>query len=398
MSYGRMARVQQILPRIAAAALAALAAYLLTLAWAAYLFSTGDAENARRAAWWNPWHPVYQAAIGKLDRAVALNPYYGEAWIGLAERAEAAGDMANAERLLLRAAAVDRTFSPRWALANFYFRREREADFWNWLRLSAERSYGDRSGLFQLAWRRTASGARVLAALPDDRALLGAYGGWLMETGRLGEVRAAIERLIPLEADPTGPLAACEKLLAAGRTADAAAIWNRLAESGRIRLGVLRPEAGASLSNSTLGGKPLGMGFDWRLLWRHGVMSRWLPGQVAIELDGRQMEQTDLVEQRVVVTGGSRYRFGWRARTEQLGAGLLWRVTSDTGVRLGVQPLVAGPDWRHGTMEWRTPAGCGLVRLVLWYERAPGTVRLEGTLYLDGSFTLEQLNPDPDRP
>ena len=51
---------------------------------------------------------------------------------------------------LHEAARVDRTFDPRWTLANYYFRRQNWDEFWKWMRAAAEMSYGDRSSKAQM--------------------------------------------------------------------------------------------------------------------------------------------------------------------------------------------------------------------------------------------------------
>src|ERR1022692_2043017 len=64
----------------------------------------------------------YYLLSGDLDRAVSLNPRYTAAWIARGLEAEAAGDRKKAEASLKRAADIDRTYLPRWTLANFYLR------------------------------------------------------------------------------------------------------------------------------------------------------------------------------------------------------------------------------------------------------------------------------------
>jgi len=60
-----------------------------------------------------------------LERAARVNPLSSAPRIRLGLAAETRGDFAKAEAWLLDAARVDRQFEPRWALANFYFRRQR---------------------------------------------------------------------------------------------------------------------------------------------------------------------------------------------------------------------------------------------------------------------------------
>src|SRR5262249_8208626 len=89
-------------------------------------------RSARLALGANPDSPAYNFRNSELARALALNPRYTAAWIarGLAE--ETAGDRRGAEASLLRASQVDRTYLPRWTLANFYLRSGDLAQFWVW--------------------------------------------------------------------------------------------------------------------------------------------------------------------------------------------------------------------------------------------------------------------------
>ena len=103
--------------------------YSLRIAYAEYLFRSGRPGTMERAAALVPLRGDYQARVNRLDRAVKLNPYLASAWIELGVRAEAAGDAVKAEAALREAARVDRTFEPRWTLANFYFRRRNWDEF-----------------------------------------------------------------------------------------------------------------------------------------------------------------------------------------------------------------------------------------------------------------------------
>jgi tetratricopeptide (TPR) repeat protein len=373
--------------------------WALRLAYADYLFRSGRPENIRRAAQLAPFNADYQARSGNLMRAIELNPFFAAAWLDLAAEAEARGNPAEAERCLNRASEVDKTYEPRWALANFYFRAGNVPLFWKWLRLAAERSYGDRTALFRLGLRMSADAAEIQnRALPaNDRAILLDWLTYLLSEKRLDSVPVAALALIPVSgpADRPALLNACETMLKARRTADAVGIWNGIVGRGMLphkRIGLV---AGDSLTNGDLAAEPLGECFDWRLLWRDGVDSRWLHSsrQVRVGLNGKQMERTDLVEQLIPVLANRQYTFHYRYRTYGFAArsGVRWRVLGASApqpVELAVDPVPGANDWQDRRLGFRTGAGCNLLRLQLLYEREPGTVRAEGTIVFDGVFQL----------
>jgi tetratricopeptide (TPR) repeat protein len=86
-------------------------------------------ERALRLAPGNPDYYMRLAqvepalALSALERAAVLNPLNSSVWIELAGAAEAHNDFRAAESSLLRAVQVDKTFAPRWLLAEYYSRR-----------------------------------------------------------------------------------------------------------------------------------------------------------------------------------------------------------------------------------------------------------------------------------
>ncbi len=374
------------------------AAYSIArLAWAERFFQSAKPADLQRAARLAPLDAAYQYAAGNPRRAVQLNPYFSRAWMALGFDAELRGDFAEAERLLLRAAQVDATLEPRWALANYYLRRGDSARFWSWFRLAAERSHGDRTALFQLAWRMTNDGGEVLRqGIPARRDILASYVHFLLEQEKLDSAAAAAQPLLEIAAPAERNLLLllCDRLIAAQKAAGALEIWNGMAARGMLPYGKLTPAQGVSLTNSRLETEPLGKAFDWRLLWRAGVHSTWARGsrQIRIELDGREGEQTDLISQAAPVMKGQLYEFSYRFRTEGLSAdsGVGWRVYDPAAGRqlAAAGEFLSSPEWKEAKVRF-SPTG-ELVRLELAYQRARGTVRQEGTIVLDGAFRLER--------
>ncbi|MBI4902688.1 MAG: hypothetical protein HY820_03585, partial [Acidobacteria bacterium] len=310
-------------------------------------------------------------------------------WIELAAESESNGDLAAAERHLVRATEVDATFEPRWALANFYFRRDRTEEFWKWMRLAAERSYGDRAGLFQLAWRSGADGGEIQRRLVDGLGeVLGRYVEWLGKQRKWEAAGAASLALVNAgqKADSAAALEVCHQLLDQGETGQALAVWNALAGAGWVR-GSALPGDGV-LTNPRFEWEPTGKGFDWRLPWRPGLAHRWRAGELTIVMDGKQEERTDLLEQVVAVRGGRPYELRYRYRSDGLvkNAGVRWRMRA-TGAEVAGDPVIPG-ELAEGRLRFTAPAGRDQVRLVLTYERLPGTVRPEATIIIEGTMEL----------
>ena len=386
----------RLLSSIAIALVCVTAAYYsLRLGYAEYLFRSGRPESMARAATLSPLDADYQARLDRLDRAVRLNPYLSAAWIELGMRAEAAGDFTRAEAALREAARVDRTFDPRWTLANYYFRRQNWNEFWKWIRAAAEMSYGDRSALFGLCWRATSDSETILTrAIPPDRGVLAGYVSYLTHSEHFRTAAAAASRWLPLatKEDVPGLLELCDLLIEkTPSTPDALRIWNALIERGWLPYQRLDPAGGASLTNGAFRISPLSHGFDWRLLPVSGVRTVWaesLPG-LSIALDGQQEERTDLLLEWLPVLASSGYELSTLARAEDIAAGSGLRckiVDAVSGAVLGETEL----DVPVTKLHFETLSQGSLVKLILSYRRAPGTNLIAGRLMLS-SLALERL-------
>ncbi|MBS1825357.1 MAG: hypothetical protein JST93_08560 [Acidobacteria bacterium] len=375
MYYRRMRIAPRLPSSLLATAFLFAAFYALRFAYADFLFQSGTPENIRKAAAIVPSNPTYAYRSGNLKRAVQLNPYLSPAWIDLALAAEAANNPAEAEKLFLQAAKVDQTFPPRWALANFYFRRQQGEPFWRWLRLAAERSYGDRTALFRLAWHFTQDSKTILdrAILPTPE-FLGLYLEYLRTQAQWDAAVEAASRLAPIArpAEKTQLLELSDALLKANQTASAIRVWS-FWEPARPII-------------PTLDTEPVGKGFAWRLPWREGVSHQWsAPAQhIRITLDGRQAERTELLELFTPVRPGATYRLESHHRLD--------RITPNSGIRwiFACPPrdpffeALIGRDAAESTIT--VPAACDLLQITLLYQRASGTVRQEGDFFLVAPF------------
>jgi hypothetical protein len=379
-------------------ALAAASYWTLRLGWADHLARRNTVESLQAAIRALPWNAAYHARLAALDparaeaslqRAVALNPRYARGWIELGLLAEHRGETARAERLLLEAWRVDRTFEPRWALANHYFRQGQAEGFWRWARLAAEMSYGDRVALFRLCWRFTSDAAAILdRAIPGDPAVLAAYLAFLLKDDRLAAAPAVLARLAPHLSRRHEPLLLdlCDRQIEARSWTEAVATWNALAGRKLLPYAPLDPARGASLTNGDFAFPPAGRGFDWQVPAQPVVNA--FPDvyekALRIELTGRQPESCDLLAQPLPLAPATRYRLSltWRADP---GGGFHWSVVDpQSGSGFPSQTHGGQPeaDWKRHVLAFTTPPGAGGGRLALSYRRPPGAARFQGSLWL----------------
>src|ERR1022692_3853999 len=261
---------------------------------------TAPATYVRLAAIIQESNPV--ASTEALQRAVALNRWDSQSWVELGLRAEVAGDLAAAERSLLRAASVDLQYLPSWSLVNYYFRRGDSERFWFWARQATQMAYGDLAPLFTLCWKVTSDGALIEQKLDIHKADLEAnYLTYLTNQNRIEPMTHAATRLLAWnrEADTPVLLAACDRLIADDRAGQAIRIWNKLAELHRIPYPVLAPDSGRSLTNGDFTMLPMSQGFDWRLPGVGGVapLLDERPAGLRISFSGRQPENCDVLNQ-----------------------------------------------------------------------------------------------------
>lgn len=311
-----------------------------------------------------------------LRAAAQASPRDVDAWIRLGLRAELEQDADAAETSLQRAAQISKKFEPRWALANFYFRSGRNEEFWRWVREALQVSYGDRTPLFELCWRAAPDPALILRqAIPEERSVLREFAAFLLWREQWDAAGALLVRLSEMAAAPESDffLDGCDKLLEQFRTRPAAEIWD-------------------SLRRRRLLADPANRGFDWRILDTPGVSVTPAPPEGwRMRFSGNQPEHCQVLSRIVPVEEGKEYRVEQRYRASRDAAalgesdtGLRWKVRAhDAGGVLLVQSAALIPDAeREEHFVFRAPAGVSGVRLVLEYDRAPGTTRLEGTVWL----------------
>jgi tetratricopeptide (TPR) repeat protein len=377
-----------------------LAAYWsVRLGYADWLYHRNAVDDVARVVWLAPGNAAYFAWLAELEehegrdpapwleRAAELNPRDSAFWIRRGLGAEWHGDMATAERYLLQAARVDHAFDPRWTLANYYFRR-RDADrFWHWARKALEMSYGDRSPIFQLCWTLSQDEDVIRAALPDEPRILRSYLDFLLAENHLEAALPVTRELLANadESDAAVLLAYCDKLLAGGRGGGALEIWNALCRRKLLPYPALDPERSLSLTNGKFASIPMLRGFDWRVLNTQavGATRTESPPGLKFSLSGQQPEQCELLAQFVPSVPSRRYRFSSSYRTFAMPSdGLRWMVLdAASGGILAASPYLSAEDWHTESLTFSS-GNAALVRLVLACQRAPGTVRAEGAVWL----------------
>lgn len=400
-------RVPAILWRLAGlfaiAALGSCIYWCVRLAYADYLFHRGSSEDIARAIGLVPSNPGYYARrahlepgqrLASLEKALALNPRDSAAWIELGLLAEGRNDLPEAERCLLESARVDRTFNPRWTLANYYFRRTSATrpgqasqdrnveEFWRWAREAVNIASDDLTPLFRLCWKMSRNADEICRrVLPDRPQALARFLSFLLAENHLEDGESVAQRLMayPGPERVSGLLGYCDRLLETGRLSPALRLWNGLVSRNLVQSSLLDPEKGIVLTNGQFVAMPLQHGFDWRMPFVPGAAVAWMeaPGGLKISFSGRQPEQCALLIQRLPLLPGA-YRAEYEYRTSGIGdqSGVRWEMAGAQSAYL------AGEGWKKETFRFCGPSSPALARLALAYRRPPGTVRIQGWLWL----------------
>jgi len=382
-------------------AAACMAYWPLRLAWADHLSRATDPETVARAVRLSPGDAdlrlklaAAQQAAGAdptaaLEAAAALDPGNADTWTRLGLAAEMRGDLRTAESRLLQAAHASRQFAPRWALANYYFRRGDPAHFWPWARESLLMGYGDLNPVFRLCWNMSQDAGLIFErAIPARREVLNAYVWFLMQERRLAASEPAATKLAALATLDDRPtlVAWCNWQLDAGAVAATLEVWNTLCARHLLPYAPLDPDR-APLTDGGFAEASVGGGFAWRLAPAPGVTigRNPSPRYLWIAFSGDQPESCAPLMQFVPVTPGASYTLRFEYHTSELppASGLRWSVfDSRTAADLATaSPWLSNPDWKNAELRFTAPAG-GLVRLTLTCRRLPGATRIEGSVGL----------------
>ena len=253
-------------------------------------------------------------------------------------------------------------------------------------------SYGDRRPLFQLCWNFSGDAGRILSgAIPDDNRVLGPYLAYLLGYDRFAAADGVASKMLDRVTADDAPilLSYCSRSLSVGRPGLSLNVWNVLAGKKLISYPALDPVNGPVLTNGDFRTDLSSEGFDWKASTSAGVTAhRELldPPQYKIQLDGKQPEVCELLAQYLPLAPGRHYEFRFEYQTEGIGPdnGLSWRISLPDGSAMALRsPQLSSAAWKAERAGF-TASGNGMARLVLLYQRKPGTTRIEGTIALRG--------------
>jgi len=344
-----------------------------------------------------PSNADYHARIATLDAArvdelriaLQLNPRQPSWWIMLAVQQEQDGDIAGSEESLLEANKVCQYYVPRWTLAAFYYRHNNKVAFVRWARAAMSVGYGDSDSLFRMAQRLGMPLEEIARAMvPRYPERLADFLRFALGEHEIRQGYAAAANLIAVgsAADSETVVEACETLFAAGNSEEAIALWNKLVSARWI---LSKPIALSATDTdlATFASERLHRGFEWKYTVPQGVsVSLADDGSPCLAFSGGQPEQCELVSRYTPMLPGRHYRLAIRERMEEIApdSGLQWLVLPLSGGR----PLTASTTSRRDgesaeqSIDFETPRAETPLRLALRYDRAPGTTRIEGRLWV----------------
>jgi tetratricopeptide (TPR) repeat protein len=377
--------------------------WTLRLAYADHLAQSDSPKQLRKAlhiargnaGYWLHLADALEAdgdsGTADIQRAAQADPYNANIWIRAGLDAELNGNYPEAERDLLRAAALSRQYGPRWALVNYYYRRGDAERFWPWAKSALELSYGDRKLLFDLCWNMQPVGEAVLRrGIPDKPKILREYLGFLLETQRPEAALAVARRLEEQASNDDRDLLLwyANVMLGQRRWQAALSTWNALCLRKLVHYAPLDAGQGRLLTNGDFKSEPMDSGFDWHIPQVRGVSAAHSenPSWLRFNLDGTQPENCWLVYQFVPVVARQRYALRFRYRTENIAAetGLQWKlIDPDTGTEIPLEAVsLSSNEWTNAALKFTAPAEIQNAQVALVYQRHPGTVRIEGTVWL----------------
>jgi hypothetical protein len=346
--------------------------------------SCGDPRSAGRLAVLHALGPIRSTnARPLLNKALELNRYDAQADIELALQVEAGGDYDQAEHLMLAAFDVDRTYLPRWSLANFYLRRDNLPAFWYWARSAAAVPSQDISPLFDLCWRVAPDPETIASILPDGNTeTLRQFIDFLLARNEVHQAGLLAQRLVLVgdkEADRSRILAVIDHLVASNDASTAIALWRTSIRQQWVAADLTAP------NNPSFARQPVPVSFDWNIPDYTGLHS-W-PGSSGLETEfsGEEPEDATIADQVLALTPGT-YNVSYSYRTAGVApdTGIHWQMLDEKSGRClrRAQISRANASVRAG-FQVSVPKDVPFVRLRLNYHRALGTPRITGTLVIE---------------
>jgi hypothetical protein len=317
-----------------------------------------------------------------LEAALLHNPYNAQANIELGLSFEADGDYGHAEQLLLKAFNVDRTFLPRWTLANFYFRRDNMPKFWEWAKKSAEMPSDDVAPLFELCWRASPDANRITSTILNNSqnlTLIRQYIVFLRNKNQLSAAGSLSARLVQYgdpETDSSGMLELVNKLIESNHTTEAEGLWSALIQKHWVTAESTPPD------NPDFARDPLPVRFDWSLASSQELRAAPGPTGLHVEFSGGQPEICTVAEQAVVLKPGKyTVEFAYRTTDIAPGSGVHWEmVDPKSNTAIATSPDMSSEPTQQSTFSFSVAPDSPLLYLRLAYHRPAGTERTSGTL------------------
>jgi hypothetical protein len=327
-------------------------------------------------------------------RAIRLNPADSTALRELGLREELSGNRLGAERDLLQAVAVDRTFRPSWALASFYARTGQDAK----LRLAVERCFEiiepriaagravPPEPLFELCWNRN-------LPVPRGTWLSVSYVGYLMRQQKVDAIADVLPDALKQAAsvpEYETLLELCDFLLHSERTESAITIWNYLVDRGFLQSTPLDPGAARLIADPDFNFPTFDQAFGWKVLREQGTFVSRSAHLLSFELTGREPEHFELLAKTIPVQPGRTYRLKWKVELPRMegeggtGDGLSLRISDLSGAAVAVCPLKM-PD---ENCIVKTPYNEDQLQMTVRYDRPLGSTWMEGVAKLSG-FAVE---------
>ena len=318
-----------------------------------------------------------------LIKSLQLNRYDAQADIELALQVEAGGDYDQAEHLMLAAFDVDRTYLPRWSLANFYLRRDNLPAFWYWARSAASVPSQDISPLFDLCWRVAPDSKTIATILPDGNTeTLRQFIDFLLSKNEVHQAGLLAQRLVIVgdkDADRPRILAVIDHLVTGSDASTAIALWRTSIQQQWVAADLTAP------NNPRFARQPIPVSLDWRIPDYAGLHS-W-PGSSGLETEfnGQEPEDAAIADQIVALTPGS-YHVSYSYRTAGVApdTGIRWQMLDEkSGAELAESIDLSSDASVRAGFQVSVPHDVPFVRLRLNYHRALGTPRITGTLVIE---------------
>ncbi len=369
------------------------------LARADYLFEKNSEDSVRAAIRAAPDQWLYYMRLADFDpehaselleSALRLDPYDAQADMELGLLFEAVGNFNDAEKSFLAAWEVDRTYPPRWSLANFYFRRGNMPAFWMWARRAAEMPADEIGPLFELCWRASPDPEQIMVAVLNNQPeLLKHYLEFLRTKNQLHGAAIVAPRLLNV-GNPAidRPLLfdIVNRLTYSGDGPDAIALWHLLIARGWVVADATVP------NNGDFTREPLPVSFDWSLPEDQGMHSWPGPSGLETEFSGTQPEDCTVAEQVATLPPGNYFMsFEYHTAGIPAATGLHWQIIDGkSNMVSAISHDLSSDTLIRSGFDFSVPPDTPIVRIRLAYQRALGTPRISGSLTL--LSTKIQLN------